>query len=114
MDMSNVLAAVGKMFPSVNLSGAAEKAQQAISGTQDSLDSVSAAARRLGLDAQTINGIYRKYGQTMQARMLCQMIGTTPEALKADADRIVGVSGASFSGPKAGQAPARTKFPRLK
>lgn len=112
MDMNRVRAAVGRMFPSVNLNGAVEKVQQAINGTQDSLDGVSAAARNLGLDAQTINSIYNKYGKTMQARMLCQMMGTTPEALKADADKIVGGAVRSVSTPGFGRV--QSKFPRLK
>jgi hypothetical protein len=44
----------------------------------------------------------------MQAKMICRMLGTTPEAIKADAEKIV-----------SGQAPAqttgtKTRFPRLK
>lgn len=112
MDMKSVLAAVGKMFPSVNLNGAVEKAEQAISGTENSLNGVSAAARGLGINAQSVQDIYNKYGQTMQARWLCQLMDTTPEALKADADRIVGGSGGNFSAHAA--RPAQTKFPRLK
>lgn len=111
MDMRNVLATVNRMFPSVNLNGAVEKAEQAISGTADNLDSVSAAARSIGLDANAVNSIYSKYGNTMQARMICQMLGTTPEALKADADKIVG---GSFPANVPNQRPASTKFPRLK
>lgn len=111
MDMDSVLAAVGRMFPSVNLNGAVQKAQEAISGTENSLNGVSAAARSIGLDAQTINDIYSRYGGTMQARALCKMMGTTPEALKADADRIVG---GGFPTSKPAASRAHTKFPRLK
>lgn len=89
-----------------------EKAQQAISGTADSLDGVSAAARGLGLNAQTVNSIYSKYGNTMQARMICRMLGTTPEALKADADKIVG--GGSAPAARSGKSAPSTRFPRLK
>lgn len=113
MDMNRVLAAVSKMFPSVNLSGAVEKAQEAISGTPDSLDGVSAAARNLGLNRQVLDSIYSRYGRTMQARALCGLLGTTPEALKADADKIIGGSSPAshpFSGAKQGHS----KFPRLK
>lgn len=113
MDMNNVLAAVGRMFPSVNLGEAVKKAQRAISETPDSLDGVSATARGLGLDAQAVNRLFAKYGNTMQARAICGLLGTTPEALKADADRILGDGGTVFQAPqnvKQGQP----KFPRLK
>lgn len=113
MDMSSVLAAVSKMFPSVNLSGAVEKAQEVIKETPDSLDGVSAAARHLGLNRQALDSIYTRYGQTMQARALCGLLGTTPEALKADADRIIGGSGTAIqAGLKAKSG--HSKFPRLK
>lgn len=113
MDMSNVLAAVGRMFPSVNLNGAVQKAQEAISGTPDSLEGVSAAARSLGLNAQTVNSFFAKYGHTMQARALCGLLGTTPEALKADADRIIRTGGGSFQPPQNAKQ-RQSKFPRLK
>lgn len=113
MDMKSVLAAVERMFPSANLNRAVQTAEQAISGTENNLSGVSAAARNLGLNAQTVQDIYDKYGQTMQARWLCQMMGTTPEALKADADRIVGGSvGGHSAGLPAG--PVQAKFPRLR
>ena len=113
MDMNRVLAAVGRMFPSANLNAAVGKAQQAISGTPDSLDGVSAAARNLGLDTQTVDRFFSRYGNTMQARALCGLLGTTPEALKADADRILGGGGTGFQAPqKPTQGPSR--FPRLK
>lgn len=81
-----------------------------ISGTADNLDGVSAAARGLGLDAKAVDNIYQRYGKTMQAQMICRMLGTTPEALKEDADKIVGGGGmTTHSTP-----PTSTKFPRLK
>lgn len=95
----------------MNINEAIQKAQQAINGTVDSLDSVSATAHKLGLNAQTINEIFGKYGNTPQGRMVCQMLGTTPEALKADADKIVG---GGFSPVAKGNPTAATKFPRLK
>jgi predicted PP-loop superfamily ATPase len=96
------------MLPGVNLNEAASKAQQAISGTADSLDGVTATARQLGINRQAIDRIYNQVGGTMQAKMICRMLGTTPEAIKADAEKIV-----------SGQAPAqttgtKTRFPRLK
>lgn len=112
MDLNSVLAAVGEMFPSVNLSGAVQKAQEAINGTENSLDGVSAAARNLGITPQAVNEIYRKYGGTMQGRAVCGLLGTTPEALKADAERMLG-GGASFQPPQ-NRGGSVTKFPRLK
>ena len=113
MDLNAILSAVGKMFPSVNLNGAVQKAQQALQGTPDTLDGVSAVARSMGIDSQTVENIYQRYGQSMQAKMICKMMGTTPEAIKADADNILGAS----SSPKT-NAPTFTgeskKFPRLK
>lgn len=116
MNLDNVLAAVGavgKMFPSVNLNEAAQKAQEAISGTADSLDSVSAAAQRLGISRQTVDDIYRRYGGTMHARAVCGLLGTTPEALKADAEKILGGGGAPFPPPQNARK-GTVKFPRLK
>lgn len=114
MDLNNILSMVGRMFPSANLSAAVEKAQQAISGTTDSLDGVSATARSIGLDTQVIDDIYNKYGKTMQARTLCSILGTTPEALKADADRIVGGGRTSIPTVQAQRPASQTRFPRLK
>lgn len=113
MDLNSVLAVVEKMFPSANLNGAVEKAQAAISGTKNSLDSVSVTAKNLGITSQAVNEIYRKYGGTMQGRALCGVLGTTPEALKADAEKILGGGQTPFQGAKnVGQG--KTKFPRLK
>ena len=113
MNLDKVLAAVGRMFPSVNLNGAVQKAQEAISGTADNLDSVSATAQKMGLNRQTIDGIYRKYGNTIQGRAICNLLGTTPEALKADADKILGGGQTSFTSPQ-NVRQNKPKFPRLK
>ena len=102
------------MFPSVNLNEAVQKADRAISGTENSLNGVTAAARSLGLNPQIVQEIYTKYGNTMQGRMVCQLLGTTPEALKADADRIVGGAGGGWSPSAPATKTAQTKFPRLK
>lgn len=113
MDISNVLAAVGKMFPNVNLNGAVQKAQEAISGTANSLDGVSATAHKMGITPQAVNEIYQKYGGTLQGRAVCGILGTTPEALKADAERILGSGKQSFQPPQ--NPPHNTvRFPRLK
>lgn len=113
MDLNNVLAAVGRMFPSVNLNGAVQKAREAISGTADSLDGVSATARNLGITPQAVNEIYQKYGNTMQGRIVCSILGTTPEALKGDAEKMLG-SGRGFHQPAQNARQSATKFPRLK
>ena len=113
MDLNSVLAAVGKMFPSANLNGAVQKAQEAISGTADSLDGVSATARKLGLNRQMVEDIYRKYGSTMQGRAVCGLLGTTPEALKADVEKMLGGGGTPFQPPQNARK-GTTKFPRLK
>ena len=90
-----------------------EKAQEAINGTANSLDGVSATAQKLGLNRQMVEEIYRKYGSTMQARALCSLLGTTPEALKADAEKMLGGSGTPFQPPQNARQGA-AKFPRLK
>lgn len=113
MDVNSVIAAVGRMFPSVNLNGAVQKAQEAINGTADSLDGVSATARNLGITPQAVNNIYRKYGNTMQGRAICGLLGTTPEALKDDAEKILG-GGKKTLQPLQNAPQGTTKFPRLK
>ena len=50
MDLKQIIAAASKMFPSADLQGAATKAEQAISGTADTLEGVQSTARRLGID----------------------------------------------------------------
>nr|DAN93068.1 MAG TPA: Thylakoid formation protein [Caudoviricetes sp.] len=50
----------------------------------------------------------------MQAKALCGLLGTTPEALRSDANKILGgVQNASQS-PQKGKTGRSTKFPRLK
>lgn len=114
MDMSKILSAVSRMFPSADLQKAAQEAEQAISGTADTLEGVQAAAHRLGLDAGVADAIYKRYGRTMQARAICGLLGTTPEALKADADKILTQSTTWHSSAKNSQQGSKTKFPRLK
>lgn len=82
-----------------------------IQGTPDTLDGVSSAARKIGIDRSAIDNIFQRYGNTTQARMLCSLLGTTPEALKHDADRIVG--GGNHEPANAGQSLSK-RFPRLK
>ena len=107
------------MFPSVNLGQAVNDAQNAMNGVPDTFEGVSQAASRLGINRGFINQIYNRYGTTMQAKAICKMLGTTPEALKADAEKIVG-GGGTASAPTARQAGPQNsggttkKFPRLK
>lgn len=113
MDLNSVLAAVGKMFPNANLNVAVQKAQELITQTPNSLDGARITAQNLGITIQDINELYSKYGNTVRGRAICSMLGTTPEALRDDADMIVGgmvtpskMSNASQNG--------QMKFPRLK
>lgn len=80
-------------------------------GTPDTLEGVSAVAKKAGIDRAAINSMFQRYGNTAQARMLCSMLGTTPEALKKDAERIVGGGGSSVASGSAGTS---KRFPRLK
>lgn len=117
MNMSAILAAVGKMFPSVDVNSAVQQAQQAIQGTPDTLEGASAVLKRFGVSRAAVDDVYKRYGNTMQARALCGMLGTTPEALKNDADKLL--SGGGSNAPSAPYTPpttrqTSTKFPRLK
>lgn len=109
---------LARMFPSVNLGQAVNKAQEAMNGVPDTLEGVATAAAKLGIDKNFVQKFYAKYGGTNQARMVCGMLGTTPEALKADAERIVsGGNGAQIQPMNANSANSGTaskKFPRLK
>lgn len=90
-----------------------QKAQEIVSQTPNSLDGVSAAAKNMGITQQGIDSIFDKYGSTMQARAICSLLGTTPEALKEDADRIVG-GGQGPLTPSQSPKQGGTRFPRLK
>ena len=48
-----------------------------------------------------IDYIYEKYGKSVQARTICSMLGTTPEDLKSDAEKLLGTEESK-------------RFPRLK
>ena len=61
MDLKQLLAAAAKMFPSADLQGAAARAEQAISGTADTLEGVQSTARRLGIDPNIANSLYARY-----------------------------------------------------
>lgn len=109
MDMNTILSAVSKMFPSANLNGAVQKAREIMQGTPDTLSGASSVARQMGIDRAFINDMFNRYGNTMQARTICSMFGTTPEALRKDAEKIV-----SGSVPPSSQPNNSTRFPRLK
>ena len=111
MDLKQIIAAASRMFPSADLQNAVQKAEQAISGTADTLEGVQSTARRLGIDA---NSLYARYGKTMQAKALCGLLGTTPEALRSDANKILGGAQNGSQTPQKGKAGGSTKFPRLK
>lgn len=104
------------MFPKVNLTGAISKANELMNGVPDSFEGVSGAAAKIGINRQFVDDIYDKYGKTMQARAICGLIGTTPEALKADAERIVGGAGGTHTTKVNSNANTQStkKFPRLK
>lgn len=111
MDLNLILQTLGKFFPNTNFNDAIGKAQQAIQGTPNNLLGVSQTARSLGVTPDFIDKLYSRYGSSMQARTICSVLGTTPEALKADADKIIG-------GGQPAEIPSRpatsAKFPRLK
>lgn len=113
MELNSVIAAVGKMFPNLNLNPAVQKAQEAISGTEDNFSSVSAAAKRLGLNRQSVESIYQKYGNTLHGRAVCGLLGTTPEALREDAEKILG-GNSTLPGRQGNASGTSPKFPRLK
>ena len=119
MDVNPILQGIAKMFPSVNLGQAVSKAQEVTNGVPDTLDGVSKAAANLGIDHAFVQKFYNKYGNTAQARMICSMMGTTPEALKADAEKIVGADGVvppQMTYPASAKTveSVTKKFPRLK
>ena len=114
MDLKQIITAASKMFPSADLQNAVQKAEQAISGTADTLEGVQSTARRLGIDPNIANSLYARYGKTMQAKALCGLLGTTPEALRSDANKILGGAQNGFKPTQKGKAGGSTKFPRLK
>lgn len=77
-----------------------------IQGTENDFASVQKKAREIGINPNFVNQIYQKYAGTPQAKMLCGLFGTSPEALKEDAMQMVGENGKT--------SPTKNKFPRLK
>lgn len=82
-------------------------------GTANSVDGARAAAKKAGITTRDVNDLYNKYGKTIQGRAICGLLGTTPEALRDDADMIVGGVQAPVKRPQNG-AQSNTRFPRLK
>lgn len=85
-----------------------------LAGTPDTLEGVSQAAKKAGINRGMVDEIYSRYGQNMKARALCQLLGTTPEALRDDALTIVSGTAKRSSGTGAAPSMQTTKFPRLK
>lgn len=111
MDINGLVQKMTTMFPNAKVAEAVQQAQQMIQGTENNLESVRATAQRIGIDSGFVDAIYRKYGNTPQAKMICNLLGTSPDAIKDDAMNLVG-----GSKPSTGEAkpPAAPKFPRLK
>ena len=108
MTLEQMLAMVGKMFPNANLKSVFQQAQKMVQGTPDTLQGVSSVARNVGIDKKSINDIFNRFGNTAQAKMLCAILGTTPEALKHDAESIVGEDS------RPAKQTGKQRFPRLK
>lgn len=104
MDLKQIIAAASRMFPSADLQNAVQKAEQAISGTADTLEGVQSTARRLGIDPNIANSLYARYGKTMQAKALCGLLGTTPEALRSDANKDPWRRAERLPGPAEGES----------
>ena len=72
---------------------------------------MQSTARRLGIDPNIANSLYARYGRTMQAKALCGLLGTTPEALRSDANKITRRRAKRLTGPAKGQNGAVHKIP---
>ena len=102
MNLQEIIALTSKMFPDNDIAGAINKAKTMLpANLPNNLQEAQKVAKQIGLDSQMAQAIYEKYGKSMQARTLCSMLGTTPEALKADADKLLGQE-------------ENKRFPRLK
>lgn len=112
MDVTTIMAAVSKMFPSADISGAVQRVQGILKGTPDTIDGARQAAANAGLNKNAVEEIYNRYGRSAKARVVCQMLGTTPEALRDDAMSLVS---SGVGRVKAAPEQKETKkFPRLK
>lgn len=81
-----------------------------IQGTKNDLESVRAKANQIGINSGFVNSMYNKYANTPSAKIICSLLGTSPEAIKDDAINIVGGSTPNTSIKKQNTP----KFPRLK
>lgn len=91
MNLTEIISAVAKMFPQTDIAGAVKKAQGMLPAQlPNDLKSAQKIARELGIDSDFAKSIYDRYGKSVQARAICKVLGTTPEALKEDADTLLG------------------------
>ena len=112
MDITTILSAVSKMFPTADISGAVQRVQGILKETPDTIEGARRAAANAGLSKNAVEEIYNRYGRSAKARMVCQMLGTTPEALREDAMSLVS---SDTVGRKTTLEQKETKkFPRLK
>ena len=103
MELNEILAVVSKMFPNTNVRDAVEKAQQMLpKQIPNDFKEAQKIAKQIGLDSSMAQSIYEKYGKSVQARTICSMLGATPEALKEDAEKLLGAE------------TENKRFPRLK
>lgn len=113
MDVRAIVQTLNKMFPGSKLNDAVSQAQQWVQGVPNSLSGAVETAKNIGVSRRAIEDIYSRYGKSYQARMICKLLGTTPEAIKADAEQIMG--GSQRQNPSQGFKPSNNqKFPRLK
>jgi len=104
MELAEIVSMVAKMFPNSNVRGALEQAKQLLpQHLPNDIKGAKEIARQLGMDGKMAQEIFDRYGKTVQARTICSMLGTTPEALKEDADRLLGE-----------ETREERRFPRLK
>ena len=112
MDINALVNMAATMFPNARVVEAVQRAQQMIQGTGNDLGSVQKKAHELGIDPNFVNQMYQRYANTPAAKMLCGMLGTSPDALKEDAMSIVG--GSPRNNPVQNAPKNTPKFPRLK
>lgn len=112
MNINALVQAASRMFPNAKVGEALNQAQQMTSGTGNNLNSVAGAAQKIGLNANFIQQFYSKFADTPQAKMICGMLGTSPEALRDDAMRMVNGEGGHTGAGK--PVASMKKFPRLK
>lgn len=109
-----IIESVKQMFPNSNIEDAVSKANALIneSNTKDP----SSILKKAGVTEDGINQIFNKYGNTMKARAVLGMLGTTPEALKSQSLSILGgvKNNGSNSHIRGRGDITQNKFPKLK